>query len=351
MILQPQFAYGGHAPISGFDYYSPLTVQTGQVPSTQTDFPILINVTDARFKTVGNGGHVKDTNGYDIRPYSDALITSALTYELEFYDGTNGIVVMWVKRSSLDDGNVTYLAYGNASLVTDGSSTATWSNGFLGVYHLADGTTLNVNSATGSNNGTNHSATATAGQIDGGAAFVSASSQYVDFGTGINPSAITLSIWVKATSFPNSYQLAIAKIGVLQNYANILVKSTGKLCCATGRAPGNTVGYNGSGSNTLSTGTWYRVVMTCSAADGLKGYVNGSLDGSSSGLDPNVAGATAAIGGTGGYDENGNFNTGYWDGSLDEASFSSVIRSPDWITTDSNNQLAPGTFMVLGAEV
>lgn len=45
---------------AGFGYYSPITIDHTLVPSTQTDFPVLISVTDTRLKTVGNGGHVEN---------------------------------------------------------------------------------------------------------------------------------------------------------------------------------------------------------------------------------------------------------------------------------------------------
>ena len=164
---------------AAFGYYSPISVNSSQVPSTQTDFPVLVSVTDTRFKTVGNGGHVQNSSGFDIRPYTDSTLTTAITgYELERYNASTGEVVMWVKVSSLSSSTTPFvLAYGDSGISTDGSSTTTWSNSFLGVYHLADGTTLNVNSSTGSNNGANHSATAASGQIDGAGAFASASTQ------------------------------------------------------------------------------------------------------------------------------------------------------------------------------
>ena len=118
-----------------FGYYRSLTVQSSQVPSTQTDFPVLVSVTHADLKSTGNGGHVQSSSGFDIRPYSDSALTTALTFELEFYDPVNGILVMWVKIASLSDGLVFYLAYGDAGLTTDGSNSATWSNSFASVFN------------------------------------------------------------------------------------------------------------------------------------------------------------------------------------------------------------------------
>ncbi len=345
MQLQQPFAISPHTSASGFQYYSPLTINSGQVPSTQTDFPILISLTDNRLKTVGNGGHVLDAQGDDIRPYSDSGITTAITgYEKVFYDGTNGILEMWVKRSSVADSLVTYLAYGNASLTTDGSSTTTWSNNFLGVYHLADGTTLNVNSSTGSNNGTNDNCTATTGQIDGAANFVAASSQDISFGSGINPTAITMSVWVNAASFPNAYNTTINR-ETSGNQSTLYVKSNGKLAIYVSAT--TLKFYDGTGSTTLSSSTWYYLTLTYDSSSGLIGYVNASVDGTdtangnllTSPTPDSVLGADNVTSGR------------QWNGKMDEARYASVARSANWITTEYNNQLAPATFMTLGTEV
>ncbi len=320
-----------------FDYYSPVTINTGQVPSAQTDFPILISVTDARFKTVANGGHVKNANGYDIRPYSDAPPVTALTYELERYNGSTGEVIMWVKRSSVSDGLITYLAYGDASLNTDGSSSATWSNSFTSVYHLKDGTTLSVADSTGGNNGTNHGVTAATGQIDGAGGFVSASSQYIDLGSPASTAATTISCWVKATSFPNAYQCLY---GRQSNF--MFVKSNGKLAIYL---QGNTVNYDGTGSHTLLTGTWYYLTHTYNSVAGLVGYVNASSDG--------TAVASGAIAVSFFQTDIGQdpVNAGrFWNGVIDEIQISSVARSASWITTEYNNQSSPSTFETLGDE-
>lgn len=330
-----------------FGFRSPVTVNNGQVPSPQTDFPMLISVTDTRFKTTGNGGHVQNASGFDIRPYTDSTLTTAIAgYELERYNASTGEVIMWVKRSSLQNGTVTYLGYGDASITTDGSSTATWSNSFLGVYHYADGTTLNLNSSTGSNNGTNHSTTATSGQIDGAAAFASVSSQYVDLGTGVGDTALTYTAWVNGTSFPAAYQGVICRYGTAAGtqYTLLTVKSTGKLGCFCFTATSGNVAYDGTGTNTLSVSTWYYLALSYNSTVGLVGYVNASSDG--------TVAASGALG-TNGYNTyvgNSPQTPQLWNGSIDEARISNVVRSQDWITTEYNNQFAPGTFETLGAE-
>lgn len=335
------------AAFAAFGYYSPVSINSAQVPSTQTDFPVLVSVTDARFKTVANSGHVQNSSGFDIRPYTNSTLTTAITgYELERFNGSTGEVVMWVKVSSLTSSSTPFvLAYGDATISTDGSSTTTWSNSFISVYHLKDGTTLSVADALGTNNGTNHSATAATGKIDGGGGFVSASSQYVDIGSYTGPSAVTVSCWVNGTSFPNAYNTTLLRNST-QSQWGIMIKSNGKLGCFVVALSGQ-VSYDGTGSNTLSTGTWYLLHLTYSVSAGLIGYVNAASDNTAVQL-----GTLITAAGTGGTDIGQDpRNAGrFWNGSLDEARIASVARSADWITTEYNNQSAPGTFETLGAE-
>ncbi len=132
------------------------------------------------------------------------------------------------------------------------------------------------------------------------------------------------------------------------NLAAIYCRSTGKLamyCTATGPT---SIAYD-PGSNTLSAGTWYYVTLTYTgtANAGIKGYINaatadggvnstlnliGTVANTNIGRDPNTSGS-------------------FFNGSIDEARIASVARSPDWITTEYNNEFAPGTFETLGTEV
>lgn len=324
-------------------YSTPYTVNPGQVPSTQTDFPMLVSFTDSRFKTVANGGRVNNSNGYDIRPYSDSGLTSALTYELERYNGTTGEVVMWVKRASLSNGTVTYLGCGDTSLTTDGSSNTTWSNSFAAVYHLKDGTTLNTNDSSASGaNGTNNGATATTGKVDGGAGFVSASSQYISCTNTANTVAVTFSAWINAISFPSAGNAVFYKNSSNSDANGFYVKSNGKVAWVV--VATSQIFIDGTGAITLSTGTWNLLHMTYDPTNGLKCYVNASSDVTAAANgNCNMTGTLPQIG-------RDTLNGRYWNGSIDEVRRSSVARSADWITTEYNNQSSPSTFATLGTE-
>lgn len=326
-------------------YYSPISINAAQVPSAQTDFPVLVSQTDARFKTTGNGGHVANSSGFDIRPYSDTGLTLPISgYELERYNASSGEVIMWVKIGTLQSSTTPiYLGYGDTSLNSDGSSTTTWSNNFSAVYHLKDGTTLSVTDSTGNRNGTNHGVTAATGQIDGGGGFASASSQYFDTTNSISNAALTYSAWVNGTSFPSAYNSVISRTDG-SSFTQLLIKSTGKMFWGTTTVSSGTKQYDG-GTHTLSTGTWYYVVGTYDSSAGLIGYYNAASDGTDtggSGID--ATSITLTVG-------NDIVIGRYWNGAIDEARIASVARSADWITTEYNNQNAPGTFETLGAEV
>lgn len=340
---------GTVASANPFAYYSAITVQSGQVPSTQTDFPMLISVTDNRFKTVANGGHVQNSSGFDVRPFSDTGLTTALTYELERYNASTGEVVMWVKISSLAVGSIVYLGYGNTTLTTNGSNGAsTFSNNFLHVYHLKDGTTLSLTNSTGDVNLANqNSCTATTGQIDGAVAMLSASSQHLNSSAGTaGANTLTFSAWVKATSFPNSYNCVMQLASAGNKVSVFFVKSNGKMYFYTDTGVSTSVSFDGTGSHTLSTGTWYYLTMVYDSTSGLIGYVNAASDNTvAANGNPSASRTFVDIG-------NYSISAGLrWNGSIDEVRYSQVVRSANWITTEYNNQSAPGTFATMGTEV
>lgn len=150
----------------------------------------------------------------------------------------------------------------------------------LAYYKLDENTGTSAADATGSGNtGTlTNSPTWTTGKINSGLSFASASSQHVDCGTAINPTAITFTYWMNATSFPNAYNSPVDRNGATANdFFAPLIKSSGKLAIYAGLGTGS-VNYDGTGANTLSTGTWYFIAATYDSTNGLSGYVNASLD-------------------------------------------------------------------------
>src|SRR5262245_3427013 len=258
-----------------FLFTSPVTINHGQVSGTQSNFTVLISFTDNRFKTIGNGGHVQSSSGFDIRPYQGA---SPLSYNLEFYNGTTGQVVLWAKVPSINSVNDTTLAlnYDDATLATDGSSSAAWDSSYGRVYHLPNGTVLSATDSTGNQNGTLvNTPTAGAGKIDGCGSFASASTQYITCGT-YDAAAMTLSCWVNGTTFPAAYNCAINRFAGAGDSFQLFVKSTGQLAIYISATGGGS--FYDPGTITLSTATFYYLVATYDSTNGLIGYVNAVQD-------------------------------------------------------------------------
>lgn len=336
-----------------FAYYTQFVVNSGQVPSAQSNFPMLLLPNDNRYRTVANGGHVQSGSGYDIRPYSDTGLTSAMTYQLVpgTYNATTGFFEMYVKIPSIATGSTVNLAYGDSGITTDGSSTSTWDSNFKLVCHFPNGTTLNLNDSTSnSNNGTGvNTPTATTGKIDGGVNLASASSQYItapalgtDFGTNF-----TVSGWIKRDGTQQAAGSLIAdQFAGYVGHAIFWGDPTNGLNSNRlygGFYDGTAWRYAGMTSDTSDL-TWVYAVLTYDGST-IKLYIDGAAPFTSS-----FSGYTRISGlGTniGKRWDSGN----YVNGTIDEVRYSEATRSADWITTDYNNQSAPSTFYAMGTEV
>jgi hypothetical protein len=324
--------------------------------SSLSNFPMLFSLTDANLRTVPNGGATGKNDGTDLLFTSSDGMTK-LDDELESYNPGTGNVIAWVRIPTLSNttDTVIYLYYGNASAIDQQNKTGVWDSNYQGVYHLPNGSSLSVTDSTSHNNGgVDHGATAAPAEIDGGASFNSASSQYVDFG---NPSslqitgALTIEAWVKFTGsfrngiYPgilskfsnspyNGYELVLAAndAGALSNKLYLQVANGGTL-------------YTAFANNAIAANTWYHVVAVYNGSVG-NIYINGSAQSSS-------FSASSAIGATSGNLHLGHLSaesSHFWDGLIDEARVSNVARSADWIATEYNNHSSPSTFYSVGSQ-
>ncbi len=323
-----------------------ITSNSALLPATQTSFPVLVSLTHNDWKSVANGGYVQNASGYDIRFFSDAGLTTAIAFELESYNGTTGAIVFWVSIASCALSTVFYCGWGDAALTTNISSTAVWDSNYLRVYHMGDGTTFAVTDST--SNGVNgtlvNTPTAAAGQIVGAGSFASASTQYVTLGSAINPSTITVSMWLKATTFANTYEAVFSRNNASAgtSYFQILIKSSGKLSGWAKTA--STVSYDGTGTITMVTGNWYHVSLSYDGTAGMAAYVNAAVDktvpGAGGGLNTTTSPSRIS--------SDSNVASREWNGLIDEVRISNSVRSANWITAEYNNQLNPATFVTIG---
>ncbi len=190
----------------------PLTIDHTKVPSTQSNFTALVSLSDPALKTVANGGHVANANGYDIGFYADSGGTTKLKWEVEKYDGVTGNLIAWVKIPSVSSSTDTvfYLMYGDSSINTNQSDPPnTWDLNFKAVWHLGNGSTLSLNDSTSNGSSlANVGATgATTGKISGGAGPFNGTSQCLKTTSSINlgTNKVTLSAWVNITGYSSNF--------------------------------------------------------------------------------------------------------------------------------------------------
>jgi len=132
------------------------------------------------------------------------------------------------------------------------------------------------------------------GSPTGGGLSTDGTDDYVNCGFApvINMPQLTVVAFVKFTTFTNAYITIVTKRNVSNGaYLSMYVKSNGKLALYLRGASANVSFYDGTGAKTLSLNTWYQITATYSTSSGLKGYVNGILDGSAA-ANGNMGGLT-----------------------------------------------------------
>jgi hypothetical protein len=342
-----------------------MTIDHTKVSSTQSNFTVLVSVTDPALKTVANGGHVANANGYDIGFYSDSGGTTKLKWQVEKYDGTTGNLIAWVKIPSVSSSSDTvfYLMYGDSSINTDQSDPPnTWDSNFKGVYHLSEatGSTSKDSTSNGYNGTPIANPTQGTGKIDGSLTF-NGSTQYV---SAVNPAGMnfertdpfTVSFWAK----PNSTARAEAVVKIMgsspyrgwecmtNGYSG--VQSTGVVSFGLNSiSRSNVVIVYTSSATNLNDGNWHLYHFTSngsSTAAGLKIYEDGIAKATTTYFDT----LTSSMQSTAPFEISGHEGSDLYNGAIDEVHVAAGARSQAWVATEYNNQSSPGTFIAMGSE-
>lgn len=342
-----------------FSYYRSITIDRTKVPNTdQTNFAVLVSLTDNTLKSTGNGGNIQNSNGYDVYFYTDSALTTRIPAEREFYSATTGNYIGWTKvptvSTSVD--TVIYMAYGDASISTDPNSDATygatntWNSAFVAVYHLADGTTLSLTDST-SNAYTltnNNSTTAGAGKVDGSTGTLNGTSMYLNntsvaMGTA---SDITVSYWENQAA-GNVQASGLWRFTTINGATRVQANSPW-VDSVVYWDFGNTGGGRLSASYTSYVDKWTYVTLTGKGDNTAQKIY---LDGAQVATQVNTGAPTGTYSSL----EIGKTLSDYQKAAIDEFRVSNVVRGPDWIKTEYNNQNSPGnigaaSFYTVGAE-
>lgn len=331
--------------LGAYTYAKKITINHLKVPATVTDFPVYVTTTDDNLKLYPTG-HIRNANGYDLKFFTNPSCTTPLSWEPESYDGTAGTWVGWVKVPSVSHTADTdfYVCYGDAAINTpQWTAGAAWDSGYQGVYHLADGTTLQTfDSVQLLGNGVDHGGVAaTSGKLDGAGTF---SGAYLSLGnTGIHYTNLTVEAWVNpASSAANKMIMSKGYDGSNTEWQLAITDASYHVGWSTYN--GSTVGVATSVA-ALTQNVWSHVVGTYDGTN-WKLYINGDIDSTVAGAGPTSTVKEMEMGAV----ATGVNGSQPWDGKLDEIKISNVARDADWIKTEYDNQNDPATFLTFGAE-
>lgn len=271
---------------NGYSYRKLVTVDSTKV-SGDTDlpnFPVLVNVTDARLRTVANGGAVQSSAGLDIR--FELPNGTKLDHEVESWSATTGAIIAWVRIPTLTHASDTtfYLYYGNAAVVASEQNVpGVWDATYDSVYHMGELEPASLADSKGkygtvSRQGT---VTRTAGAIGNGQAFNStyAKSSPIAFSLGA-VAGFTADLWISRPVGTDASKPRMDYLNV-QDAWNANLQQSGKIGFY-GFGPNGDI--NNSGGYIFSTGAIPEGVLAKATitwdSTTVRFYINGVASGS-----------------------------------------------------------------------
>ncbi len=330
---------------AGYNYGKQVLVDGTKVSGAidLIDFTMLVSFVDPNLRTVANGGHVENNNGYDIIfTFAECGVT-VLKHQIEKYNPVTGEYIAWVKVNKLNATSNTniHMYYGNSSVNTDPSSPQTWNSNVAAVYHLSnndfsDGTSNGMN-------GVNHSTGNIAGKIGDARSISNSYINVAESGaTSLDVTTLTMSAWI----YPTDYNV-VSDRGIIVNKEGIyemgLRDNVGSIQAAS--TPGC---WRWAGTEVIGLNTWSKVTVVYSTGK-QRHYVNGvwieDFNDCSNPLNSNDS--DMRIGARGG----DSYPSGYFKGSIDEVKISNREETADWIKTEYVNQNNPASFYTVSAEM
>ncbi|MBN1671744.1 MAG: DUF2341 domain-containing protein, partial [Kiritimatiellae bacterium] len=339
---------------TGYPYRKLVRIASDLVTETLTNFPALISLTDAELATTANGGHVADSDGYDIL-FTALDGTTQLDHEIESYV-TNGTFVGWVRVPLLAHDRDTYLwlYYGNPTVTSSPERAEdVWTNGYVGVWHLSESPTNPApqvldSTATGADatcGGTMDETDLESARINGGLHLDGSDDTMSNTVFTAPTSAFTYSAWFAPDTELTSGSARQDFVGGLDPTRPHLTfnrETDGKI--------GLHVTVDASGYDDVKTtqtswsgGQWYHVAVSWDGAD-FAVYVDGLAQGAPITHAGAHAASTGVIMGTRAAGDTP------FDGLLDEIRISDVARSAGWLAACYTNQVAPAAFVTTGEE-
>ncbi|HEY4183118.1 MAG TPA: DUF2341 domain-containing protein [Kofleriaceae bacterium] len=298
------------------------------------------------------------SDGHDIE-FTAADGTTVIPYDRQNYDQTSGSLVAWVRvpRLSNTDPTDIYMYYEKSSATDRQDAAATWDSTYHGVWHLD----ADANDVSGDNNDG-----AGTGVAFAQAGHIGASAKYEQMGDRIKinnsstldavTSAGTFSMWVNfVQSAATRYQILVSntesfKTSNSDGFSWALRGDGDMYFYPWVDDPSASSDYAITAAPPFTASVWHLATVTYDQAiKKVIMYCDGQplatmFDGTTTDWTQAASVSDWYVG------QNPDNAGSYFIGSIDEMRISSVARSPGWIQTEYDNQLAPSTFYAVGPQ-
>jgi len=304
---------------------------------TLTDFPVLVALDGIRVPGFSHA-QLAFANAADLR-FTDATGTTILSHEIDTWN-PSGTSYVWVKLPSLSPSASIIAFWGNPTApgtppayTINGS---TWSNGYIGVFHLRETSGQHLGSSAG--NAPTRSVSATnqgsATGIVGSASSFNGTNNFVNLPDLGHQAQTTVEAWVNLAASPGSSGSGIVSSDA---WASGIVHFKA-LSNRSASAGANSNGTVTSAADALPPGSFTHVAYSVAGSgnNALALYQNGSLVGTARGHTTNNLGNLHIA---------REFNGRYLNGTVDEVRISNTARSAAWMQATHDTIRNPLTFV------
>ncbi len=331
----------------GWLYRKKITIDHDLVEGDLSDFPVLVSVVDSDLRDKAQ------VDGDDVLFMDGSGVANRLYHEIEYYDGSSGELVAWVKIPDLDGDvdTVFYMYYGNPDCANQQYPERVWYDDYIHVWHMDD----SCRDSAGFDDGNDHGTSLVSGKVGDARDFEANEGDYIDCGDMAQPSdgsltTMTWEGWVKSKSIDSIIMCKYNSQG--PDYVSYYIgfNNGGKFRLGAYKA-WNVNSYGETYNSYSDVGQWVYLtaVFKLGGINELYTYVDGNVV--SFNQQTYNADYLWDIPVT---DEIGRYGpeagTMYADAVMDEIRWSKVVRSDAWINTSFNTMNDPSSFMSFGPE-
>ena len=304
-----------------WNYRKQLTIDNSTHAANLTNFTIGVKLTILNFDFTQ-----AQADGDDIR-FIDADDTTLLDYEVVTWDASGEYAEIWVEVPQINASSNTdfiLMYWGNAGAANAEDIPGTWSNGYVGVYHMNDVTTSTISDSSASGQG--------------------------GVKIGSNQPQETSGTWGKAQAFDgdNDY-ITIAETGDTQIFSalSLLVFLKADDLDSTGRVvtkDGDAIAINQENTHWRYMNDYEPVVSTSAVYTNAYSTIQTTFDGDNiaiyiDGVSEDTANKVVSFNKTQDWLIGRTDWGGYWDGTIDELRISNVARSAIWAAASYDNMM------------